>query len=232
MTVSPALLAKAEAIRIADERPALHTATLPLVVPSVANLREHHHAKAKRMTEHRHAGSLLVRGRTLYGRRLVVLLTRIAPRELDDDNLASALKAVRDGVADGLGVDDRDPRVTWLCDQRKGKPAVQLDVFEVMGVVYGLANSKTESILEFGEHAEWPVWFLVQHPGVDVDGIAFALRGWGMTDKEDISKCASTIIQFIAGASSEHLSVISDASDDWWSRGFSHYELGQSEVES
>lgn len=42
----------------------------------------------------------------------VVLLTRIAPSNgLDTDNLAGALKAVRDQVADWLGVDDRQSHV-------------------------------------------------------------------------------------------------------------------------
>lgn len=50
------------------------------------------------------------------------LLVRIAPRALDDDNLRGALKHVRDGVADALGVDDRDPRVAWRYDQWRGKP--------------------------------------------------------------------------------------------------------------
>ncbi len=39
----------------------------------------------------------------------VARLTRVAPRELDDDNLRPALKAVRDQVADTFGV-RRDPR--------------------------------------------------------------------------------------------------------------------------
>lgn len=51
----------------------------------------------------------------------VVTLTRIAPRALDEgDNLAMALSAVRDGVADALGINDRDPRVTWRYAQRRG----------------------------------------------------------------------------------------------------------------
>lgn len=54
---------------------------------------------------------------------LVVTITRVAPRELDDDNLTGAAKYVRDGVADWLGVDDRTSRsgVTWRYDQRKGR---------------------------------------------------------------------------------------------------------------
>lgn len=52
-----------------------------------------------------------------------VTLTRLAPSSgLDDDNLRGALKYVRDGVADALGVNDRDPRVTWDYDQRRSKP--------------------------------------------------------------------------------------------------------------
>jgi hypothetical protein len=45
---------------------------------------------------------------------LTVRLTRIAPRELDDDNLRASTKAVRDSVAKWLGVDDRSPLVWWL----------------------------------------------------------------------------------------------------------------------
>ena len=42
-------------------------------------------------------------------------------RPMDDDNLRSALKACRDGVADALGVDDGSPLVTWEYAQVKGK---------------------------------------------------------------------------------------------------------------
>jgi hypothetical protein len=51
---------------------------------------------------------------------VVVTLTRVASRALDDDNWVGAAKAVRDGVADWLHVNDNDPRVTWRYDQRKG----------------------------------------------------------------------------------------------------------------
>lgn len=50
---------------------------------------------------------------------LVVTITRVAPRQLDDDNLARSGKAVRDQVAELLGVDDRDPRVTWRYAQER-----------------------------------------------------------------------------------------------------------------
>mgnify|MGYP001570560197 FL=1 len=51
---------------------------------------------------------------------IVVTLTRVAPRLMDDDNLAGALKACRDQVATHLRVDDRDSCVRWVVEQRKG----------------------------------------------------------------------------------------------------------------
>lgn len=52
----------------------------------------------------------------------VVILTRIASRELDSDGCAAGFKAVRDQVAAWLGIDDRDPRVTFHVAQAKGVP--------------------------------------------------------------------------------------------------------------
>lgn len=53
---------------------------------------------------------------------VTVLLTRVAPRKLDDDNLRTALKSIRDGVADALGIDDGDDRITFNYDQgRRGR---------------------------------------------------------------------------------------------------------------
>lgn len=55
------------------------------------------------------------------GKPLTVSLTRVSPGTLDGDNLQGALKHVRDQIAEMLGVDDRDPVVTWRYEQRKGK---------------------------------------------------------------------------------------------------------------
>lgn len=53
-----------------------------------------------------------------------VHLVRIAPSGgLDDDALPAALKSIRDGVADWLGLsNDRTPNVKWTYDQRRGLP--------------------------------------------------------------------------------------------------------------
>lgn len=56
------------------------------------------------------------------------LLVRFGPRRLDGDNLQGALKAVRDGIADGVGLDDGDRRWTWSYEQRSGAPAVRAEV--------------------------------------------------------------------------------------------------------
>lgn len=62
--------------------------------------------------------------------KVEVTITRVAPsRGLDPhDGLGAALKGVIDGVADALGVDDRDPRVVWKLEQRRGPWAVEISV--------------------------------------------------------------------------------------------------------
>lgn len=102
--------------------------TIPLPglrLVSLANQREHWRVRAKRAKDHRSAAMLLTRAALRLERvrfPLTVIITRIAPRALDDDNLAGACKSVRDGIADALGIDDRDPRVKWAPAQRQGKP--------------------------------------------------------------------------------------------------------------
>lgn len=56
-----------------------------------------------------------------------VTLTRVAPRKLDDDNLRTAFKHVRDTIAAfifddwRMGRKDNDPRIKWLYAQKKGE---------------------------------------------------------------------------------------------------------------
>lgn len=100
---------------------------LPLRTVSESNAHVHWRIRQKRAKAHREgtyvalcclraAPGLLL---SQHG-RLVVTLTRLAPRALDDDNLQGALKHVRDGVADALGIDDRDARIAWRYGQAKG----------------------------------------------------------------------------------------------------------------
>lgn len=102
---------------------------LPIRTCSEMNTREHWAAKARRAKSQRTCAAALVRGEALasaqdirHAAQIEVRLTRIAPRELDSDNLAGAMKHIRDGIADALGMDDRDPRVAWMYSQRRGAP--------------------------------------------------------------------------------------------------------------
>jgi hypothetical protein len=106
--------------------------SLPLRIESTPNKREHWAVKARRTKEHRHLSALMLTSKlssvlVLRDFRAAsfpvhVTLTRVAPRALDGDNLQGGLKAVRDGVADALGIDDGDSRVTWSYEQRRGEP--------------------------------------------------------------------------------------------------------------
>lgn len=51
----------------------------------------------------------------------VVTMTRCSAGTLDDDAVPGALKSVRDGIADRLGIADNDPRVQWRYSQEKCK---------------------------------------------------------------------------------------------------------------
>lgn len=101
---------------------------LPLRTVSLANQREHWRKRHRRTKAERQAAFLATPKLTP---PCVVTLTRIAPRALDDDNLRGAFKAIRDGVADRLGVNDADPAVSWRYDQRRGKPKEYAVVVEI-----------------------------------------------------------------------------------------------------
>ena len=98
---------------------------LPIRTWSEANARVHWGKRARRARKQRDAARMLVRmaGADVEGLgTITVTLTRIAPRALDSDNLSSALKAVRDGIADALGLDDGDSRLDWRYAQHCGTP--------------------------------------------------------------------------------------------------------------
>ena len=110
---------------------------LPIRLVSVANIREHWAKRAKRTKEQRNLADLALRrmthevwnGREL--RTFAVTITRIAPRGLDGDNLQSACKGLRDGIADAMLVDDGDPRITWNYRQSSGRPKQYAVLIEI-----------------------------------------------------------------------------------------------------
>lgn len=105
---------------------------IPLRTVSEANGREHWAVKARRVKQQRTTVALVVRPQVIAtAPPWHVTITRIAPRALDGDNLVSSLKATQDGIADALGVDDRDRRVTFDYGQTKGAPkqyAVRIEI--------------------------------------------------------------------------------------------------------
>lgn len=101
------------------------------------NAREHWRARARRVKKEREAiaWALLAPRMEKSGRPplpCTVRLTRVAPSNgLDDDNLAGALKGVRDQVAQWLGVDDKDRyRVRYVYAQRRGPWSVEIEFGE------------------------------------------------------------------------------------------------------
>ena len=103
---------------------------LPIATQSEANAREHWAAKAKRVKAQHDAVAwqlctVGVQGIDMAQRihGAAVRLVRVAPRQLDGDNLQGSLKAVRDAVAQWLyggRVGQHDGRCEWVYDQRRG----------------------------------------------------------------------------------------------------------------
>lgn len=125
-------------------QPCLATATLAGVrLASRANLSAGHSRvaqllKAKTNATQRGLGALAVA--QLGGRAKVLALVaergwvalrlvRGGPRRLDDDNLASAFKSLRDGIARTLGVDDRHPSVRYEPDECVGRDCVVVELY-------------------------------------------------------------------------------------------------------
>jgi hypothetical protein len=102
-----------------------HLEFVRMEIPSLANQRMHWARKASITRGQRmlagQAVSLLPVDTT---KKLIITLCRQSPRLLDDDNLASALKGVRDGVADGLRLksDRQSDRLVWKYEQYQHTP--------------------------------------------------------------------------------------------------------------
>lgn len=102
---------------------------VPIKTVSELNRREHWASRARRVKAQRAATMFALRcsreDPSDYKAALTirVLLVRIGPRRLDGDNLQGALKAVRDAVAEWIGVDDGDLAYDWVYAQETGRPA-------------------------------------------------------------------------------------------------------------
>lgn len=113
-----------------DRAVTVKTVWLPLRTVSEMNVRTHWATRAKRTRTARRTAAALCPAASL---PCAVTLTRYSAGTLDDDNLRSALKAVRDGIADRLGVDDASPEVEWKYEQaacKRGTYGVSVEIEE------------------------------------------------------------------------------------------------------
>lgn len=97
--------------------------TLPgVLVVSELNIGKGLRAKIARKTAVKEAVRLALpikSAKWWFGTPIRVTFTRLGTKKLDDDNLTGAFKAVRDVMAEWLGVDDGDTsRVRWVYKQR------------------------------------------------------------------------------------------------------------------
>lgn len=104
---------------------------IPITTISESNRRGHWRKHAGRHKSQREAARLFANPRCLGMKDAAfmwrVTLVRLSPRLLDDDNLRGALKHVRDGIADAIGIDDR--KGEWRYRQTKRKqPGVMVHI--------------------------------------------------------------------------------------------------------
>ncbi len=128
-----------EALTCALTQPCAVRCEYPAQLTSVGNRKDISvaamHARRVSVKAKRELGERIARqflGHVFKAPFYVVVLTRIAPRQLDSDNLESALKAVRDGIATGLSIDDRSSLVRYVTSQEQGAPrycAVRAELF-------------------------------------------------------------------------------------------------------
>ena len=104
-------------------------------LPSRANARKHWAPQAKLNKLHRSGARLQLlaafrRSGSAPQAPVRVHLTRIAPHQLDSDNLAHAFKAIQDGVADAIGLDDGpNGGIIWTYDQAQERvPRVRIEI--------------------------------------------------------------------------------------------------------
>ncbi len=104
---------------------------IPIKLPSLANLS---HLHWRRLTsiknKQKKATKVCLHNKQLPPLPLLVTITRIGPRKLDDDNLASSCKYIRDQIAIAVGVDDGSDEYSWRYEQRVGKYGVEVEITE------------------------------------------------------------------------------------------------------
>ena len=107
--------------------PILFEKIITIRTVSEANSSDPWFVKAKRHAKQKRLVYLLVPSMPLINQKATVKLTRLSPRQLDEDNLLMCLKYFRDAIAERLvpglapGRADSDKRITWDYDQQPSK---------------------------------------------------------------------------------------------------------------
>ena len=101
---------------------------IPIKLPSLANLELHWRAKTSLKEKQKQATKKVLDKLVIPPCPLVITITRIGPKRMDDDNLSSACKYVRDEIARAVGVDDGSDIYTWVYKQEIGVYGVDVTV--------------------------------------------------------------------------------------------------------
>lgn len=131
--------------------------TVPLRTVPGLNARELWQARSSRVKKERKAVAWSLVGKQRPPIPCSVRLTRVAPSGgVDDDNLVGALKAVRDQVAEWLGIDDRrSTQVRYVYAQSRGPWGVTIEFGEpVAGAQFELLDYGT--VREAKEESQVP----------------------------------------------------------------------------
>lgn len=121
--------------------------TVPLRTVPGLNARELWQVRSSRVKKERKAVAWSLVGQQRPAIPCSVRLTRVSPGhvEIDDDNLPGALKAVRDQIAEWLGIDDRHRnQVRYVYAQKRGPWGVTIEWGEpVAGAQFDLLSAQT-----------------------------------------------------------------------------------------
>lgn len=117
---------------------------IPIKTISTLNAREHWAVRAKRARTHRNETHWACKKLKRPKLPCTITLTRLGKKVLDDDNLAGSLKSCRDGVADWLGIDDGDLRLTWVYRQASGSYAVRIEIDETIVMSLDICGGKND----------------------------------------------------------------------------------------
>lgn len=92
---------------------------LPIKTVNPLNGQHGHWRKtAARRKRERHTAAIMV---PAYKLPAVVTLTRLSAGTLDDDAVPAAMKSIRDGICDKVGIPDNDPRIRFVYAQERCK---------------------------------------------------------------------------------------------------------------